>query len=572
MANVHKSTNSDPSAHFCYFLENSNHQPLWKLEAQHYTRIANRSGVFPSSSRVVSIGDVHGDFLAMQRILVDAAQVIKPIDCSLHRSNHSDCPPMCYEWIGGDTTVVVLGDYVHRNRIDSFSYKVEDDNGKPTYYFDGEIKNEEKYIVDLLNYTSVVAWKSETGGRLVKCLGNHEFMDLDPDLSSTEYITPQEMEDFGGEAGRKRACALGGWFHQSLMLCRCYAIVCVGNCLFMHGGLHPDLFEKKSVKKMMHKSEAVAVNSKVDLKGSGKGEQNNTNVSAQNENNNFVKNVNHFLLQVLSKSKSDWTAYENELFEELFFAPTSITWDRSLADSVNNPQESQFNKVLEHIEYNVNPETKIVLGHCVQINRLEDKNPAYRFMQLDKSDPLRYKIHGVACKKDVLDENADMPYYINFDFPEKLNEAEQKKCKKLQQSCCQSCRGFNGNLALNGRVFRIDCAMSRSFDLDNFVSDSIRPAPNPKLAPIIKTLFARQPQCLLMTWNKRKKQYIPTVLMAKQISNRHWLKQVLGDTKSKHVDNMFSVVKEEFVVDKVDKEKTIDKSKTNTNIKQVAVK
>src|SRR5436309_13945394 len=107
--------------HLCFWEHSKQGQFIWKQTAAQYTRQANRSGIFPSTSRVISIGDVHGDFHLLQTQLLDVAQVIRPISCPLH-DQYPNSPSMCYEWIGGNTTVIILGDYTDRKRQGTIHY------------------------------------------------------------------------------------------------------------------------------------------------------------------------------------------------------------------------------------------------------------------------------------------------------------------------------------------------------------------------------------------------------------------------------------------------------------------
>jgi len=162
-----------------------------------------------AQSRVVAIGDVHGDFSATQKAL-KIAKVM----------NDSE------EWIGGNTFLVQTGDQLDRG--------------------DGE-----RQLIDLLEKLRPKAQKA--GGDILVLNGNHEAMNVDLDF---RYVTQagfanfanlynhsrsddSELDDFPQYMrGRVLAFRPGGKYakifgqHNTLMI--------IGQTLFLHGGLTPD--------------------------------------------------------------------------------------------------------------------------------------------------------------------------------------------------------------------------------------------------------------------------------------------------------------------------------------------
>jgi hypothetical protein len=140
----------------------------------------------PATKRVVAIGDLHGDMVAM-RAAFRAAGAIDEHD----------------RWTARDLTIVQTGDILDRG-------------------------DDEHAMLDLL-----ATWEQqapEFGSRLVLLDGNHELMNAAGDL---RYVT--KGQDFG--ADRVAALAPGGAYAKKLAAHDVVAIV--GDTVYAHGGVTP---------------------------------------------------------------------------------------------------------------------------------------------------------------------------------------------------------------------------------------------------------------------------------------------------------------------------------------------
>ena len=182
-------------------------------------------------SRVIAIGDVHGAYDSLLRILGAAGLV----DAVGH-------------WVGGDATLVQTGDLIDRGADD-------------------------REVLELMMRLEKEARRA--GGRVVALLGNHEAMNLYGDLryvsresfasfadaSSHQRLksayetylglepldaqrTPQAWQGFmsshpKGYLEHREAFASKG--HIGRWLRRRETVAKVGDVVFLHGGLHPDL-------------------------------------------------------------------------------------------------------------------------------------------------------------------------------------------------------------------------------------------------------------------------------------------------------------------------------------------
>jgi hypothetical protein len=162
----------------------------------------------PAASRIVAIGDLHGDIDATRRAL----RLAGAIDPSDH-------------WAGGKLVVVQTGDQLDRGDSD-------------------------REILDLFDRLPDEAAKA--GGAFVPLDGNHEVMNVSGDF---RYVTSAGFLEFAGvpppppvqpllakfpEAARGRAAAfLPGGPYARLLAKRRVAVI-VGSTLFVHGGVLPE--------------------------------------------------------------------------------------------------------------------------------------------------------------------------------------------------------------------------------------------------------------------------------------------------------------------------------------------
>ena len=161
---------------------------------------------FAAASRVVAVGDLHGDLEATRRVLRLAGAL-----------GDGDA------WAGGDLVLVQTGDQLDRG-------------------------DDEPEILDLLDALTVQA--EAAGGAMHVLNGNHEFMNA---LGDLRYVTPEGFDDFanaGGDASaprlgqlperaRPRAAAFAPGAPLAKRLAQRNTVVIVGDTVFVHGGVLP---------------------------------------------------------------------------------------------------------------------------------------------------------------------------------------------------------------------------------------------------------------------------------------------------------------------------------------------
>ncbi len=160
---------------------------------------------YPAPSRLVAIGDLHGDLFAARTAL----KLAGAIDADDH-------------WAGGKLTLVQTGDEIDR-------------------------ADEDRDVIDLFERLSGEA--QAAGGRVIALNGNHEIMNVQGDF---RYVTPGAADAFAGVSPRSalarsvvppfvdRAAAFlpGGAYAEKLS--RRDVIAVVGDSVFAHGGVLPE--------------------------------------------------------------------------------------------------------------------------------------------------------------------------------------------------------------------------------------------------------------------------------------------------------------------------------------------
>lgn len=159
----------------------------------------------PASPRVVAIGDIHGDLVALRAAL----RLAGAIDSDDH-------------WIGKDLTVVQVGDQIDRG-------------------------DQDREVLDVLE--ALEASAKAGGGALHVLNGNHELMNASFDFRYVTRKSFASFDEFSSRAGQLaghlpelelgRAAAFMPGAPYALKLSRHLTVALVGDSLFAHGGVRP---------------------------------------------------------------------------------------------------------------------------------------------------------------------------------------------------------------------------------------------------------------------------------------------------------------------------------------------
>ncbi|TPX71483.1 hypothetical protein SpCBS45565_g01167 [Spizellomyces sp. 'palustris'] len=152
--------------------------------------VPNPDYIHKEPLRIVAVGDLHGDY-------ANALAVLRMAGIANRKG----------EWVAGRTVFVQTGDIVDRGPDTIRLYK----------------------LMQNLSEQAVTA-----GGKVIPLLGNHEVMNM---MEDYRYVTPEDIESFGGLEQRKRIWGRDGWLGKYL---RTWDVVAdVNGTIFLHGGLHP---------------------------------------------------------------------------------------------------------------------------------------------------------------------------------------------------------------------------------------------------------------------------------------------------------------------------------------------
>ena len=171
----------------------------------------NASGIYSPKRRIIAIGDLHGDYNALQMALHKGKLINK-----------------LGNWIGGNTHVVQLGDILDRLP------RLDDSNMHQKCC-------DEAKIMDTLYRLQEQSRKY--GGGVHCIIGNHELMNV---MGDFRYTTPGTNKCFGGVMRRKQLFQPGGILAKKLAK-QSHAIVKIGDWVFVHGGLLPYHLQKFNI-------------------------------------------------------------------------------------------------------------------------------------------------------------------------------------------------------------------------------------------------------------------------------------------------------------------------------------
>lgn len=162
--------------------------------------------------RIIAIGDIHGDF----DYLIHLLKIARVIDND-------------YEWVGGNTYIVQLGDQIDSCRpfYNHCSNKDATPNDKAS-----DIK-----IIDFLDDLHEEAVKH--GGAVISLLGNHEILNIEGDMT---YVSYENMRESWGTHNRIKEFSNTGKIGKKIICTHPPAII-IGTNLFVHAGILPQIIE-----------------------------------------------------------------------------------------------------------------------------------------------------------------------------------------------------------------------------------------------------------------------------------------------------------------------------------------
>ena len=158
----------------------------------------------PAVHRIIVIGDIHGDWVALRSALTLAKLV----------SADGAGTGVGGMWTGGTAHLVQVGDLIDRGGRAGAKFRDEHTESK------------------ILRYMFALKTQAQqAGGDVHILLGNHELMNVAGDF---RYVSPMGQNDFGGR--RREAFRPGGSMARELA-CNTSAVLKIGSWIFSHAGV-----------------------------------------------------------------------------------------------------------------------------------------------------------------------------------------------------------------------------------------------------------------------------------------------------------------------------------------------
>jgi hypothetical protein len=181
------------------------------------------------NNRIIAIGDIHGDIDLMINTLIISGVIKKTDKCfNTIKLNNKEVKEY-YEWIGGTTIVVQVGDQIDRCRpTDTNDCKQESTT----------FQDEASDIEILLFFTNLNELAKNYGGAVYSLLGNHELMNSFGDIRYVSYknLEQVQIKEQSLENGRIQIFKRGDIL-SNFLACTRTSILIINNYLFVHGGI-----------------------------------------------------------------------------------------------------------------------------------------------------------------------------------------------------------------------------------------------------------------------------------------------------------------------------------------------
>lgn len=391
-------------------------------------------------NRIIAIPDVHGDYDALVVCLVDLARVcrLEPSEACEDKKCLNDrfCRSCDKVWTGGSTTVLVLGDILDRIRP---SMSVVSADGRTP----GEQKYDELNCIRMLNRLHEQAIKQ--GGKVIKILGNHEVMNFYG--GDYRYVTRFARENDVHRCRSHEREPENSLYQQEYMKHGAKVIEKIGKYVFCHGGVVPETVKDLNPKNL----------------------------------SDFVDTANKMVTKMFTTSES-FDAREKEVFRQLILNDkTSIVWNRFFGYDDGNKDTC---KMLEKTwtKLNTSLDTTLIVAHCPQFNSSNIDIEIKQVVDMERSDERRMVIGGPPKEiSTMLQRNTDKSAskrWTNDLEKVVVNEQNPDPLYGMYPSMNSKCQG---------RVWRLDVAMSRAFDTKHkkFQSFSVYQARLPSVLEIV---------------------------------------------------------------------------------------
>lgn len=163
-------------------------------------KIIFKEPIIDNAKRVVTIGDLHGDYDSF----IFALKKARIINSSLR-------------WVAGDTILIQMGDVTDMKSRSNIG---------------------EEHGLEIKIYNTLVRLQEEAcvqGGYVYMLIGNHEIMNV---MGYLDYVADDNLKSFGGARNRMELFKPGGKMARFLTAYT-YGIIKINGYIYVHGGIPP---------------------------------------------------------------------------------------------------------------------------------------------------------------------------------------------------------------------------------------------------------------------------------------------------------------------------------------------
>lgn len=363
----------------------------------------NNNGIFENMHdyEMFIIGDIHGDFYVLKKILLETGCVIfddtdldKIINYNNNTVNVTDgCDfysinkNVYWNYNKSNKIIVFVGDIIDRCRIvtNSVCSSVIND------------ENCDYKMLKLLLDLDLEAKKCNS--KIIIVLGNHEIMNLQENF---KYVSTKGNNDITRKENIKKLISENA--------SKLYGIVRINNYVICHGGINPNYITE--------------------------------NLSFYNNDKEFIENYNIYMKNFILNTDPD----ENK-YEKLVTSYNSPLWDRT--NGLNDMQLNQeqcneiFNNNILNIKSDILSDLKLIVAHCPQvlnkdeptgINLVSCKNFTNKIWRVDVSMSRAFDsyIHNVPYILELLtylDTYENSIFSFLYDEPNMMCFYTKRDCK-----------------------------------------------------------------------------------------------------------------------------------------------
>lgn len=379
----------------------------------------------PLLDNIYVFSDIHADIHALIIALRDCAKVIKKrnnfisteklLNIDIVDNDNGYIHHLMYEWCGGNSQVVIIGDFIDGRRYDNLII----DPLKHIFYDGGPygkpviIPEHEYYQIELkifLFINSINKQAQTRGGKIHKLLGNHEVGHiLNNDLLDKfmyDTVDIDGMDNYYRGISRKEIFEYGNPGYNIIFEGGCGLLLCINNNIFVHGSLQPvDIDEYIQINNILN-------------------------------NPNTVKYV---INSILSSSLVVRTLNNRHYGNPIDYSGA----DQHIVNQITNCNRIN-NDIQTLLPYKNIDKMRVIVGHCIQIQSMR-----------------KGYTHQINENTIIHEDSVSIIYSDNL---VRVDNVERNGINGITVDCINSITDNDGNAYNNLKLVKVDIGVSRGQD------------------------------------------------------------------------------------------------------------